>query len=71
MMGAISKLISTICTYPITVIRTKQHINREKKNWTKILEEIIHSDGIKGLFKGLKPKLIQTVLNSALLLMLF
>lgn len=26
---AISKIISTLCTYPITVIRTKQHVNKD------------------------------------------
>lgn len=31
MIVAISKIISTLCTYPITVIRTKQHVNKDDK----------------------------------------
>lgn len=37
LIGAISKMISTLCTYPLTVIRTKQHISVEKKKWYKIV----------------------------------
>ncbi len=70
-IGAISKMISTLCTYPLTVIRTKQHICVDKKKWSTIAKNIIKADGIKGLYHGIEPKLIQTVLNSALLLMLF
>lgn len=70
-IGAISKIISTLCTYPLTVVRTKQHISKEKRQWQHIVKEIIGKDGVRGLFKGVEPKLIQTVLNSALLLMLF
>ncbi len=52
-IGAISKMISTLFTYPLTVIRTKQHISVEKKRWQKIVKDIIKSEGIKGLFKGI------------------
>jgi adenine nucleotide transporter 17 len=71
LIGALSKMISTLCTYPITVIRTKQHISVQKSKWSKIVKNIIKNEGVKGLFKGIEPKLVQTVLNSALLLMLF
>ncbi len=71
LIGAISKMISTLCTYPLTVIRTKQHISVEKKKWRNIVKDIVKAEGIKGLYHGIEPKLIQTVLNSALLLMLF
>jgi adenine nucleotide transporter 17 len=71
LIGALSKMISTLCTYPITVIRTRQHISIEKDKWSKIVKAIVKNEGFKGLFKGIEPKLVQTVLNSALLLMLF
>ena len=71
LMGALSKMISTLCTYPITVVRTKQHISVGKDKWSKIVKNIVSNEGFKGLFKGIEPKLFQTVLNSALLLMLF
>jgi hypothetical protein len=53
------------------VVRTKQHISVGKDKWSKIVKNIVSNEGFKGLFKGIEPKLFQTVLNSALLLMLF
>ena len=53
LIGALSKMISTCCTYPITVVRTKQHISVEKKKWDKIVKDIIKAEGIRGLFKGI------------------
>jgi adenine nucleotide transporter 17 len=43
LIGAVSKMISTMCTYPLTVIRTKQHISVEKKPWRKIVKDILKS----------------------------
>lgn len=43
LIGALSKMVSTLCTYPLTVIRTKQHISVEKKKWTKIVKDIVRA----------------------------
>jgi adenine nucleotide transporter 17 len=73
LIGAISKIIATFCTYPYTLLRTRQQIKTGKKGeslgW--VFREILEKEGFKGVFKGLTPKLIQTTLNSALLLMIY
>lgn len=37
----------------------------------QVFQEILEKEGFAGVFKGLTPKLIQTTLNSALLLMIY
>ena len=71
LIGAISKIIATFFTYPYTLLRTRQQIKTAKKGETlgSVFREILEKEGFKGVFKGLTPKLIQTTLNSALLLM--
>nr|XP_004039368.1 mitochondrial carrier protein, putative [Ichthyophthirius multifiliis]EGR34064.1 mitochondrial carrier protein, putative [Ichthyophthirius multifiliis] len=68
--GAISKAIATFITYPYQVIRTFQHIDKNKKflSISDILKSIYQQQGFSGFFKGLTPKLQQTVLNSAFML---
>ncbi|EED86238.1 peroxisomal membrane protein, partial [Thalassiosira pseudonana CCMP1335] len=78
-----SKFISTICTYPIQVIQTQnqagiQTTNNEKKQgqaivrgWIQELMQNIHRQGIRGLYRGLESKLIQTCLNSALMFVVY
>ena len=71
-IGAISKIIATFLTYPYTLIRTKQHISKDQKHtiWQTFLEEI-NKNGVRGLFTGMKAKILQSVLNSAILLMVY
>jgi solute carrier family 25 folate transporter 32 len=67
--GAISKLFSTIITYPLTTIRTRvqqnQYISnnseRKYKNSWDITQKIIKDEGIRGFFKGLSPNLIRGI----------
>lgn len=78
-----SKFISTICIYPIQVIQTQhqagiQTTNNEKKQgqaivrgWIQELMQNIHRQGIRGLYRGLESKLIQTCLNSALMFVVY
>ncbi|CAK83725.1 unnamed protein product (macronuclear) [Paramecium tetraurelia] len=70
--GAISKAISTILTYPYQLLRTKIHVKKNSsKSYFSAVEKILKNEGIQGLFKGLTPKLCQSVLNSAFLLMFY
>ncbi|KAL4455846.1 hypothetical protein ABPG74_003256 [Tetrahymena malaccensis] len=68
--GAISKAIATIITFPYQVIRTFTHVDKDKKSksLSQIIKKIFEEQGFQGFFKGLSPKLIQTVLNSAFML---
>ena len=37
----------------------------------EVLQDTLNKEGFLGLFKGFKPKLIQTTLNAALMLMIY
>ncbi|XP_038888850.1 peroxisomal adenine nucleotide carrier 1-like [Benincasa hispida] len=79
-IGAISKSIATVLTYP--AIRCKvmiqaAHDDDTKENRSKVrrtVPGVVHSiwrkEGILGFFKGLQAQILKTVLSSALLLMI-
>ncbi|KVI08571.1 Mitochondrial carrier domain-containing protein [Cynara cardunculus var. scolymus] len=82
LLGAISKSIATVLTYP--AIRCKVMIqaadsseddtskNRKKPRKTilSVLDAIWRREGALGFFKGLQAQILKTVLSSALLLMI-
>ncbi|KAG6599251.1 Peroxisomal adenine nucleotide carrier 1, partial [Cucurbita argyrosperma subsp. sororia] len=79
-IGAISKSIATLLTYP--AIRCKVMIQAAHDNETKehrpnvrrtvlgVVRSIWRKEGILGFFKGLQAQILKTVLSSALLLMI-
>ncbi|CAG2116347.1 unnamed protein product [Medioppia subpectinata] len=70
MLGAISKSISTVVTYPLQVVQSKQRYGTEeakKMSMIEILRWIVRKNGVQGLYKGLESKLLQTVLTTALM----
>ncbi|KAK6911534.1 Mitochondrial substrate/solute carrier [Dillenia turbinata] len=81
MLGALSKSIATVLTYPL--IRCKVMIQAAdedddtartqgkcKKTMAGVLFAIWRKEGILGYFKGLHAQILKTVLSSALLLMI-
>ena len=75
LLGAASKTVSTIITYPLQVIQTKSRYGSDDvkdKRMMEILLDILDRDGVtSGLYKGLEAKLIQTVLTTALMYMTY
>ena len=71
--GAISKAISTCVTYPYQTVKTNLQAASKEDKLTQInlIQKIFFENGIKGFYHGLSPKLFQTVLNNALLLMIY
>lgn len=81
-LGAISKTIATILTYP--AIRCKVMIQavdandneteraqkKSRKTVPGVVRAIWKSEGVPGFFKGLHAQILKTVLSSALLLMI-
>ncbi|KAM3135256.1 hypothetical protein pb186bvf_012721 [Paramecium bursaria] len=76
--GAVSKAVATFVTYvfilyeiqkPYQIIRTRCHLSDKHKSYLIIFRELIKEEGLVGLFKGLSPKLVQSILNSGFLLM--
>ncbi|EFA05880.1 peroxisomal membrane protein PMP34 [Tribolium castaneum] len=71
-MGAISKAVSTIATYPLQVAQTRQRYNRDAKmNTAALLLDMVKKSGPGALFQGLEAKLLQTILSSALMFMTY
>jgi len=70
LLGAISKSISTVATYPLQVVQSKQRYGTEeakKMSMIEIMRWIVRRHGLPGLYKGLESKLLQTVLTTALM----
>ncbi|XP_015923635.1 peroxisomal membrane protein PMP34 isoform X2 [Parasteatoda tepidariorum] len=74
LIGAVAKSISTILTYPLQVVQTKLRHGSEtmrKLTTLRILSYIIKTNGVRGLYKGLEAKLLQTVLTTALMFLCY
>lgn len=78
-IGAVSKAIATVLTYPLQLIQTKLRHGSSEKNLhlppdagvIDMLMFILKRQGIAGLFRGLEAKLLQTVLTAALMFMAY
>ena len=75
LLGAVSKMIATILTYPLQLSQTRlrmysrNHDSDETSNiprtTTQCLAKIYKKEGFPGWFKGMDAKLLQTCLTSA------
>jgi adenine nucleotide transporter 17 len=65
-LGAMSKAIATILTYPLQVAQTRLRMERFKHlSMLVVLRALLAEKGISGLFQGCSAKLAQTVLTAA------
>lgn len=68
LMGAVSKAIATVITYPLQLAQARQRYGEEgKMSMAALLLSILKKGGPKALFHGLEAKLYQTVLGAALM----
>jgi len=72
LLGAISKLAATSATYPYIVIKSRMQLKQtdESLRYKSPLDgfrQILKNEGVKGLYKGIESKLVQSVLTSAFL----
>ncbi|KAG8905777.1 hypothetical protein FRB99_008256 [Tulasnella sp. 403] len=70
-LGAISKLVATSSTYPYIVIKSRMQsghatAKQYKSSWDGI-STTIRQEGVRGLYKGIESKLVQSVLTAAIL----
>eukprot|EP00164_Ancoracysta_twista_P005690 GFYU01007814.1.p1 GENE.GFYU01007814.1~~GFYU01007814.1.p1 ORF type:complete len:314 (-),score=93.76 GFYU01007814.1:142-1083(-) len=75
-LGAISKLCATLVTYPYLVLKTRLQLRQDGndnalkyKGVTDATKKIYDNEGLRGFYKGIESKLLQTILTSALLFM--
>ena len=70
-MGAISKVVATISTYPYIMakVRLQYSSNTKYSGTLDVILNILLQDGFFGLYTGLQPQLLKSILSGALLLM--
>lgn len=67
-LGAASKLVATGITYPYIVVKSRlQAATHKYKSSLAAVLHILQAEGLKGLYGGLAPKLIQSMLTAAFL----
>ncbi|KAI4183405.1 MAG: hypothetical protein L6R41_005410 [Letrouitia leprolyta] len=71
-LGAIGKLLATSITYPYITIKSRMHVAKAKEEggqegMAKALGRAIREEGWGGLYKGIGPKVTQSVITAAFL----
>ncbi|XP_044734847.1 peroxisomal membrane protein PMP34 [Chrysoperla carnea] len=70
LVGALAKAVATVTTYPLQLAQTRlRHGGNtaKKTNMITLIYNILKTNGIIGLYKGLEAKLLQTILTAALM----
>lgn len=73
-LGAISKTISTLISYPLQIVQSKKRYGSQdvkNKPILSILSDIIQREGKSGLYRGLEAKLLQTVCTTAMMFVFY
>ncbi|XP_048473697.1 peroxisomal membrane protein PMP34-like [Rhincodon typus] len=81
-IGAIAKAIATTVTYPLQTVQSLLRFGQQKvdsegrivgslRRVVYILRQRVRKQGLWGLYKGLEAKLLQTILTSALMFLIY
>jgi len=77
LVGAVAKTVATVFTYPLQIVQAKLRHGHKMEGLRKdaslleIIRAILNRHGMKGLFKGMESKILQTVLTSALMFVVY
>ncbi|KAI0006408.1 mitochondrial carrier [Xylariaceae sp. FL0662B] len=68
-LGALGKLFATSVTYPYITVKSQMHVagNGQKEGMTQAIRRVVREEGYAGLYKGIGPKVTQSVLTAAFL----
>lgn len=69
-LGAIGKLVATGLTYPYITVKSRMHVaskDGSSRGVIAALRRIVREEGWQGLYNGIGPKLVQSVLTAAFL----
>ncbi|EGS24009.1 putative peroxisomal membrane protein [Thermochaetoides thermophila DSM 1495] len=69
-LGALGKLFATTVTYPYITVKSQMHVKKageKKEGVTEALRRVVREEGYAGLYKGIGPKVTQSVLTAAFL----
>lgn len=68
LLGALGKLFATSVTYPYITVKSQMHVaGGKKEGMMQAINRVIKEEGYKGLYKGIGPKVTQSVLTAAFL----
>ncbi|TVY44751.1 Peroxisomal membrane protein [Lachnellula occidentalis] len=70
LLGALGKLFATSITYPYITIKSQMHVagrDGGKENMVTSMKRVVREEGYTGLYKGIGPKVTQSVLTAAFL----
>lgn len=70
LLGALGKLFATTVTYPYITVKSQMHVadnGAKKEGMSETISRVIREEGYAGLYKGIGPKVSQSVLTAALL----
>lgn len=66
-IGAISKSLATIVTYPYIMAKVKLQYESESSSASSVLKREWKRDGFSGLYKGLTAQILKAVLSQSIL----
>ncbi|KAK3169882.1 hypothetical protein OEA41_009266 [Lepraria neglecta] len=69
-LGAIGKLLATSITYPYITVKSRMHVASKdgpKDGMMQSLKRVVREEGWSGLYKGIGPKVSQSVITAAFL----
>lgn len=70
-LGAIGKLLATSITYPYITVKSRMHVANSREGpqdgMMQSLKGIVKREGWGGLYKGIAPKVTQSVITAAFL----
>ncbi|KAI0484615.1 mitochondrial carrier [Xylariaceae sp. FL0804] len=70
LLGALGKLFATSVTYPYITVKSQMHVadrGQRREGMTQAISRVIKEEGYAGLYKGIGPKVTQSVLTAAFL----
>ena len=67
-VGAASKCIATITTYPLARAKVLQQVKKAHGNMFQVLVDVYRKEGMAGWYRGLKEQLYKTVLQAAVMM---
>lgn len=71
-LGALGKLLATSITYPYITVKSRMHVATTKEGvpqdgMMQSFKRVIREEGWSGLYKGIGPKVTQSVITAAFL----
>lgn len=64
--GGLTKLIAILLTYPYYTLRSRMHMDNKKLTLLQMTKKMYNEEGLKSFYGGLDAKLVQSVINAAL-----